>query len=226
MTPLTTPPSSTPPSPRPILPARIPTGASYTSAPSSSRLAADIHHAKSDLDPTEWKPNLTRRGVSSTNSEAFRYLSRFHQATANLDDPAAVERVQARPALANNHRSSTSITSLNTTNTPSLAQTPTTTSSSLSTSADYTHLAYDFNTRPLPPRHDPSHSSSAGQTIGYELVIPHIAPPAATDLAESATDEVPFHGGVWEKQSVRKFPPDLAVDAKEGLGALFGGTGR
>jgi ECL1/2/3 zinc binding proteins len=136
----------------------------------------------------------------------------------------AIGRVQ-RPAMNTHHRSTPSITSLNGTgtNTPSLAQTPTTASSSLSTSAEHTTPGYDFNTRPLPPRHDPSYSSSAGAAKGIELVMPHVAPPATPVMAGSAPEHVHFHGGVWEKQTVKKLPKAVVGEAKEGLGALFGG---
>lgn len=222
MTPAITPPDSASPAPRPILPSRIPTGASYGSASSSSsRIPTDLHNAKSDLDPTEWKPKLHRRGVS-TNSEAFRYLSRFHQPNANEDD-MAIERIH-RPSLNSGHHSMTSINSLtNSTHAPSLAQTPTTASSSLSTSADYNQPTYDFNTRPLPPRHDPFYSSSAGAAKGIELVMPHVAPSAAApNVAGSAPDQPHFHGGVWEKQTVKKLHNSIGGEGKDGLGALLG----
>ncbi|ERF75659.1 hypothetical protein EPUS_08812 [Endocarpon pusillum Z07020] len=256
MTPSTTPPTSTPSSsPRPILPARIPTGSSYTSASFQSRLPTDHHNAKSDLDPTEWKPKIPRRGVSSTttttttttssssnNSEAFRYLSRFNQSTTTPNgEDMTTERIQ-RPSLpkANNnhhHHSTTSITSLLNNNTittngstPSLSQTPTTTPSSLSTSIDYTTTTpnYDFNTRPLPPRHDPSYSSSAGAIKGgYDLVMPYVAPPAPPVVAGSAPDHVHLDGEAWEKQTVRKLAPAAGSEGevREGLGKLFGGSG-
>jgi ECL1/2/3 zinc binding proteins len=136
----------------------------------------------------------------------------------------AIERVQ-RPILhSRHHRSTTSIASLNTIHTPSLAQSPTTTAaSSLSTSAGYTNLTYDFNTRPLPPRHDPAYSSSASAAKSIDLVMPHAAPPATSAMAGSAPDHMHFHGGVWEKKTIRKLPGSWAGNqAKEGLGALFG----
>ncbi len=152
----------------------------------------------------------------------------------------AIERIQ-RPSLLNannnhHHHSTTSMNSLlnnnnnntTTTGTPSLSLTPTTTASSLSTSIDYitttTHPHYDFNTRPLPPRHDPSYSSSAGAIKGgYDLVMPHVAPPV---MASSVSDHVHFHGGVWEKQTVRKLPVESSAgEVREGLGMLFGGSG-
>ncbi len=135
----------------------------------------------------------------------------------------AIERIH-RPSLNRGHHSTTSIASLNSsTHTPSLAQTPTTASSSLSTSADYNKPTYDFNTRPLPPRHDPSYSSSAGAAKGIDLVMPHVAQSVAVPfVAGSAPDHVHFHGGVWEKQTVKKLPNSVGSDVKEGLGALFG----
>lgn len=222
MTPTTTPPDSASNSPRPILPSRIPTGASYGStSSSSSRIPPELHNAKSDLDPTEWKPKLHRRGVS-TNSEAFRYLSRFHQPTANEENQAI-----PKPDLTRDyHSSTTSIASLatSTTHSTSLPLTPTTAASSLSASIDYSNPKYDFNTRPLPPRHDPAYSSSAGANKGIELVLPHVAPAAVPATAGSMPEHIHFHGGVWEKQTVKKLPEGGAPDAKEGLGALFGGA--
>lgn len=88
--------------------------------------------------------------------------------------------------------------------------------------ADYASSTYDFNSRPLAPRQDPSFSSSAGATKGIELVLPHAAPPAAPPMAGSVPDHVHFQDGVWEKQAVRKLLRDSAGDVKEGLGALFG----
>jgi len=82
-----------------------------------------VHDAKTDIDPTEWKPKLEQ------SSEAFDYLSQFHRSPTQ------------RPAL--QHRSTTSTG----TDTPSLSYTPTTTASSMSTDAPYS-----FFSRPLPPR--------------------------------------------------------------------------
>lgn len=52
--------------------------------------------------------------------------------------------------------------------------------------------------------------------------MPHVAPPASTPMAGSASDHIHFHGGVYEKQMIRKVPEKSAGEAKEGLGALFG----
>lgn len=54
--------------------------------------------------------------------------------------------------------------------TPSLSYTPTTSTSSDESLAG---TPYEFVTRPLLPRHDPTYSASAG-TKSVDLVIPHI----------------------------------------------------
>ncbi|KAF7510460.1 hypothetical protein GJ744_006739 [Endocarpon pusillum] len=186
---------------------------------------------------------LHHHTTTTSNSEAVRYLSRFNQSTTNTTpngEDMTTERMQ-RPSLlkANNnhhHHSTSSITSLlnNTTvtttngSTSSLSQTPTTTPSSLSTSIEYTTTMpkYEFNTRPLPPRHDPSYSSSAGAIKGgYDLVMPHVVPPAPPVMAGSAPDHVHLDGEAWEKQTLRKLAPAAGSEAevREGLGKLFGG---
>ncbi|KAK5050585.1 hypothetical protein LTR84_003867 [Exophiala bonariae] len=71
---------STPSSPRPALHMR--SSSAIVASPNHSspvllRIPPDMHGHKSDLDPTEWKPKLGD-GHRKT-SEAFRYLSQFHQ---------------------------------------------------------------------------------------------------------------------------------------------------
>ena len=172
------PPPTAPTSPRAILTASTPTGASYMDYP-SIRIPADHHNAKSDLDPTEWKPKGKR---DLRNSEAHRYLSQFHRSsTSALDDNEKIST--ARPFM---HRSHASMTSMMTT--PSLASTPTTATSSLS-------IDYDFNTRALPPRHNPMYSASAGSTKDIGLVTPHMVP--------ETVGSVPGDGS-WEKKPVAK----------------------
>ena len=151
------PPPTAPSSPRALLAASTPTGASYTDYP-TIRIPADHHNAKSDLDPTEWKPKGKR---DLRNSEAHRYLSQFHRSSTSILDDSEKD---ARPFM---HRSHASMTSTMTT--PSLASTPTTATSSLS-------VEYDFNTRALPPRHNPIYSASAGSTKDIGLVTPHMVP--------------------------------------------------
>jgi hypothetical protein len=49
--------------------------------------------------------------------------------------------------------------------------------------------------RPLPPRHNPSFSTSAGATKGVELVVPHIITSAEEDGHVSGHG----HEGLWMK---------------------------
>ncbi|KAL2414913.1 hypothetical protein ABEF95_001289 [Exophiala dermatitidis] len=155
----------------------------YDSHIPSLRIPADQHDAKSDLDPTEWKPKL-QRPSHTRQSEAFRYLSRFHQTMLNNDNTnnswtsTSVPDASLRPAAAPRHKSTMS---LSTSTTPSLGNTPTTTTTSTSTSFDSVYnYDYDFKVRPLPPRQNPMASTSPGtyRGIGIDLVTPHIAPPA------------------------------------------------
>lgn len=57
--------------------------------------------------------------------------------------------------------------------TPSLGNTPTTTASSWSMS---TSAGYEFNNRPLMPRHNRWYSTSVVGSSGFDLVTPHIPP--------------------------------------------------
>lgn len=176
--PALSPPSTAPSSPRAILTASTPTGASHTDY-LSIRIPADNHNAKSDLDPTEWKPKGKKDGRIS---EAHRYLSQFHRAsTSTLEDNEKIDTT--RPYM---HRSHTSMTSMMTL--PSLASTPTTATSSLS-------IDYDFNTRALPPRHNPVYSASAGMTKDIGLVTPHMVPGIAGSTPVDCN---------WEKKPVVK----------------------
>lgn len=169
ISPISTPPSSAPSSPRLILPLRSPTGR-MTSSTASIRIPGDIHNARSDLDPNEWKPKLQRR----SESEASRYLSQYHRSIASdADDDKSVHH----PLRAQS--STTSIASM-TIPSLSLSDTPSTASSSLSGSPDY-----DFNRRPLQSRHNPLYSASAGTTKGIDLVMPLVTP--ATACYESLT---------------------------------------
>jgi hypothetical protein len=205
------------PSPRPILPPRFPTGSSADFVSSSPRIPSQLHDAKSDLDPTEWKPKI-RRHETSTHSEAFRYLSRFHSSPAVPGVSASLRR--------RHHPSTTSIASLSVTHTSSVAQSPTTSASSLSNSVDLTSHMSNYKTRPLPLRHDPSYCSSAGVTKGIDLVMPYVPPtPESLDLTGSSPDEVHFHGGVWEKLTVKNqadsAADSAADDLQQDLGALL-----
>ena len=71
-----------------------------------------LHHFRSDLDPTEWKPDSIHRSTSEANN----YLSQFHSSS-----PSVIKT--RRPAL--NGRSTTSALMMAQT-APSLSHTPTT----------------------------------------------------------------------------------------------------
>lgn len=95
--------------------------------------------------------------------------------------------------------------------TPSLGNTPTTTASSSSWSvasagADTGLPGYDFNTRPLMPRHNRWYSTSSvgGYGYGIDLVTPHIPPPTENAYA---------------KKDVKR------QSNSSGLGAFFGAGG-
>ncbi len=110
------------------------------------------HDGKSDLDPSEWKPQLP----DSRSSEAFQYLSQFHRSATSFTPTR-------RPVL-----QSRSTTASVTTTAPSLSHTPTTSSSSSESLATTPH-----ELRPLLPRHDPTYSASAG-TKSIDLIVPHL----------------------------------------------------
>lgn len=184
--------SSAPSSPRTMLAPRSPFGVSTFGDRSTTRIPADNHGSKSDLDPTEWKPKeKTARPASSRyNSEAYRYLSSFHRSISKFNFNEGDGR-DTEGGVSFSVPTSTSAGS-----TPSLVHTPSTTASSYgsvpTTSLDsnitstyttsiYTGLdknGYDFSTRPLAPRHSRWHSMNGpnGVGIGADLVTPHVAP--------------------------------------------------
>lgn len=211
----TTPPSSPPMSPRDIVAPLTPTRSSSPTTTSSSvvlpRIPSDLHDAKSDLDPTEWKPVIhshqsvgsSRRNPSSTSlsssSEAWTFLSQFHHHHYHHHQQNREETTSAGSGFgyglglrrSTTHRSS-AVSLLSSTLAPSLINTPSTMASSLSSSAssppDYVSHhdgASAKATRPLPPRHNPSYTG-ASATKGVELVVPHIAAPVL-DTTTTAT---------------------------------------
>ena len=183
---------------RPILPPRIPTGASTSSR--SSRHSD--HNSKTDLDPTEWKPKLDRQARNPTNSEAFLYLSRFHQSNPSLRSHASPHMPRSQSttnmgAEEGQGMRTVSSTSLNTL-APSLSRTPTTGASSLSGSVELTihpAVSYDFNTRPLPSRRDPN-LSSTGRGSGVDLVVPYAPPKASGKNMDGAGGYGEIRGGL------------------------------
>jgi len=153
-----------------------PTGRSSPRPITSLRIPSDFHDAKTDLDPSEWKPVIARRNgscMSLTSSEAWQYLSHFHGGEESLL-PSSPRRYGSA------HRSTTSLSGLmnnSTMNTPPLTHTPTTEASSFNSNFDYMGYLHELAVaRPLPPRHNPSYSGSAGASKGVELVMPHIPP--------------------------------------------------
>lgn len=240
MSPSTTPPSSPPMSPRSIVAAMTPTGTSPRPIPGHLRIPSDLHDAKSDLDPTEWKPLIsTRRNGSSASlasSEAWNYLSQFHPPAA-ADESASSMLMLPTRRTGYVHRSSASLSALAGYGygamipTPSLSNTPTTAASSLNSNSDYIGYMYDppaFGggavstssstvTRPLPPRHNPSFSTAACATKGVELVVPHIvqAPPTVASAAAAATspaESLGAEGGIWlQTRGTRHAASKMAV---------------
>jgi len=171
-----------------------------------ARIPYDLHDHKSDLDPTEWKPKL-RRGVSTNaNSEAFRYLSRFHQTQLGIDSTSDQVRLD-RPMMAPRHKSTLSASTLPPT--PSLGNTPTTSASSFDS-------MYEFNLRPLGPRGNPMYSTSAGHSKGIDLVTPHIPPTAPVNVTVASSAECKVD--LWGKKVV----VPGATPPGNGLGVLFG----
>jgi hypothetical protein len=170
-------PSSSPPM-SPIVAPMTPTGASPR--PTTLRIPADLHDAKSDLDPTEWKPIIpTCNGSSASlaSSEAWTYLSNFHGG----DEALLSSRRGGR-----GHRCVTSLWALGHTHgpIPSLSHTPTSVASSFNSNSD--GFMYDFANRPLPPRHNPFTTSTTSK--GVELVMPHELPTMdVTAVIESRT---------------------------------------
>lgn len=132
------------------------------------RIPPLTHEGKSDLDPSEWKPNSSSR----SSSEAFQYLSQFHRSSASLT-PTRRPVFQPRSTTA-----SVAIT------TPSLSHTPATSTSSDESLAG---TPYEFVTRPLLPRHDPTYSVSA-RTKSVDLVTPHVPSAFSVPVSGIAVD--------------------------------------
>jgi hypothetical protein len=117
------------------------------------------------------------------------------------------------------HRSAISLSTLDigtgTGTIPSLSHSPISATSSLNSVGDltgYTNYFFDFNNnRPLPPRHNPSFSNSAGTTKGLELVMPHVAP--APGKVDSTIGSSKHEHGVtdpWEKKWGKSTPTTTA----------------
>ncbi|KAJ6122306.1 hypothetical protein N7512_004771 [Penicillium capsulatum] len=194
------------PSPRtivaPMTPTRVPTNPIPI-----IRIPNDMHDAKTDLDPTEWKPVIlpgrTTSSTSLASSDAWNYLSQFH---------GGDETLRTRRS----HRSTTSLPSL-VGGTSHMTNTPSTVASSVSsTASDYMgSLSETIAARPLPPRHNPSFSSSAAAK-GVELVVPHVASThedVAAELSDSGSI-FPASSSVWEDTCTGKTPTQPIMMAR------------
>lgn len=139
-----------------------------------------MHGHKSDLDPTEWKPKL---GDGHRNtSEAFRYLSLFHQnmnmnnATMTISNPPSDTPNETPDGLvANVHYNNDTRTTISTTtrssSVTSLNNTPTTGPSSLDSNM-YAHIN-SYNPSKEHDYHDHTHEhdrehDQGGYSDGYD----------------------------------------------------------
>ncbi|PYH94119.1 hypothetical protein BO71DRAFT_419592 [Aspergillus ellipticus CBS 707.79] len=197
----TTPPASPPMSPRMIVAPRTP-----TKSPSryfiSTRIPGEWSDAKTDQDPSEWKPVIPMgSGVSPlASSEAWNYLSQFHG-----EETVVPTR---RPKF--DHRSSSLSTLLSAAGpVPSLMHTPSTVASSFSSNESdcmsYPHEAY----RPLPPRHNPYFPGCSTATKGVDLVVPHVRVPTEDVHPVDMSNEdsiFPASSALWDEKPAEKTP--------------------
>lgn len=123
-----------------IVPRRKPTPVS-----SSCSIPPVLHNAKSDLDPTEWKPDAAAAAAAPafkrSDSEASKYLSQFHRSKSGSILPG-------RRPLLQTHMAASMIPTVMAA--PSLSHTPTT--SATSSSSSFAGTPYEFIT---PSAHAP-----------------------------------------------------------------------
>ncbi|OJZ88939.1 hypothetical protein ASPFODRAFT_127884 [Aspergillus luchuensis CBS 106.47] len=198
----TTPPASPPMSPRMIVAPMTPTKGAARS--SISRIPSEWNDAKTDQDPSEWKPVIPMgSGASSlASSEAWNYLSQFHR-----DDTMMPVR---RPRF--DHRSSTSLSALwsATGSVPPLMHTPSTAASSVSSNgSDYMSYMHDSAYRPLPPRHKPQMSGCPSASKGLDLVVPHVHVSVEDAPAVNISNDgsiFPASSALWDEKPSEKTP--------------------
>jgi hypothetical protein len=167
----------------------VPTKAS-SSTTSLESMSGD--KGKPDLDFGDWKPKQRSRSQCLiSSSAAWQYLSQFQRSLSCGPDGSGFKDENPvfppRRAARSTSTFSNYLPLLGTA--PSLAYSPTASSSSLSSLADLPMCSNgmsDFATRPLPPRHNPSFSTSACGTRDLELVIPFVADTACTHLLTEA----------------------------------------
>ncbi|KAJ5585442.1 uncharacterized protein N7459_005242 [Penicillium hispanicum] len=214
----TTPPTSPPLSPRTIVAPMTPTRV-HTHPIPSIRIPSHMHDAKTDLDPTEWKPvppPSRTSAASLASSDAWHYLSQFHGGDESLlRRPSSLHRSTASlPALVGGAGAAHVPM-------PSLTNTPSTVASSFSsTASDYLSSMYEASAqRPLPPRHNP-YFPSCSATKGVELVVPHVASvPDDDDVAVELSDSgsiFPASSAVWEDSPATKAPTAPITMARAG----------
>ncbi|MCJ1411811.1 hypothetical protein MMC19_005903 [Ptychographa xylographoides] len=102
-----------------------------------------LHNFKSDLDPTEWKPDLHHRPTS----EAFQYLSQYHRTPDGLN--------MAHRTVMRGRSTASAVMMAHTA--PSLSHTPTT--STTSSEGSIAGTPYDFVGSTIPPADESSSSS-------------------------------------------------------------------
>ena len=115
-----------------------------------------LHHFKSDLDPTEWKPDSIHRSTSEANS----YLSQFHSSSSGVIKTR-------RPAM---HGSSTTSAPIMAQTAPSLSHTPTT--SMTSSEGSIAGTPYEFVAGIDPSEGQGTSCSASASTQTVEVVTP------------------------------------------------------
>ncbi|KAF7714518.1 Uncharacterized protein PECH_008407 [Penicillium ucsense] len=221
LTPVTmpaSPPTSPSLSPRTIVAPMTPTRvlSSTSASVPTIRIPATFHEAKSDLDPTEWKPVLGSRTTSAASmtsttsslatSDAWGYLSHFHGGASAM-------------LTRRTHRSTASLSGLEGVPTPSLTHTPSVASSvSSAASSDGHEHGHEHEHeheleqkglhtrihRPLPPRHNPYFSLSHAAENGISLVVPHVAAVTVQDVESDSGSIFPASSAVWEDHASGK----------------------
>ncbi|KAJ5724937.1 hypothetical protein N7493_006665, partial [Penicillium malachiteum] len=208
--------SNSPPTSPPLSPRTIVAPLTPTRPVPAIRIPTDIHSAKSDLDPTEWKPViLPRTSTSLVSSDAWNYLSRFHGGNETLLARRPARSTASLPAMMgagpavehvheheHDHEHEHEHEVHGHGRMPSLTHTPSTVSSSFSSTAS-DELSMYAAKRPLPPRHNPF--QHAGTAKGVELVMPMAEP---HDLPVEVVDS-----DVWEDAPVSKTAPISMVRA-------------
>ena len=109
--------------------------------PGFEQIPPTLHNAKSDLDPTEWKPAEPKPQLTShPSSEAFQYLAQFHRTTTTLN-PLRRPVVQGRSTTSALMMAQTA---------PSLSHTPTT--SMTSSVGSIVGTPYEYGAGNMPPK--------------------------------------------------------------------------